>query len=426
MTSLETVKFVDLDKGVPTYFYRALLLAPRLRAIRVSDQSYWPRQGISLPDGTPTDIAQVQELVWTRNVWLSVERHDYLRDEMIFFLSFIPRLRPSLRVLHLPVESACYRELLSSPWPFLVELHITGQNTLTYLGIEIDFCALLRNIPTLHLFSFRVPQSTDSPRVTLFPSSSTPFPVLESLRSLTISYPSPDDNIFDCLPSSMRELRLTDWPPHYIKLDGGDGVDYHGWPSPILTSSEVLTIFRRLHCPDLESLEVVYEADERDENMLLHMVRAFPALKRIKLFRYQSSTGDPLLVNVIVSISCLLPNRRIHIHTLLTLLRNRLPSISHIYRIFANFSSTSTCLVLPFRSDGHLKRRRTFSSMLETPPAIVCGSSRRVSLQFASNGSTCSSAIVDIRQSGPRGMLSAMKMKAREKAKAMAMAWIGW
>lgn len=57
------MNFVDLERVAAPNFHWALLLAPELRAIRVSDQQYWLRQGISAHNDSPfdTEIAKVQE-----------------------------------------------------------------------------------------------------------------------------------------------------------------------------------------------------------------------------------------------------------------------------------------------------------------------------------------------------------------------------
>lgn len=301
LTSLEVVRFVEIDGGVPSYFFEAMILAPRLRAIHVENHTHWPicDRARSMCDGdfpedTPVVPLHMQEFTWTRHIWRDVDSY-YFPNEMVFFSLFIPRMRPTLRRLHLTAESFCHRELCSYPWPSLVELSITGQHPLQST-IGLDFSPLFNNIPSLQTFSLSTPQSAHSSRIFLLhPSNTSSHISLTSLQSVSISFPDPDDAIFGFLSRSLRHLSLTDWPRHYLRVDENDCVFRRGWTSPILTSRELLDIVRRCHLPELESLEVVYQADPNDTvDVLLHIAQAFSALRTVKLFRYRSSSSDPV------------------------------------------------------------------------------------------------------------------------------------
>lgn len=294
LSSLEVVSFVRLVEGFPSYFLEAMIRAPQLRTIHVENHHHWPMSVGDLPDDIPQFLPHMQTFIWTRFLWRAVNE-GYLYEESAFFLSFLPRMRPTLRILHLTAESLCYRELTSSPWPSLVELSITGQRPLVPINPGMDFSALLTNIPSLQSFSLLMPQSAETSRFCLLrPSNNGPLHVLDSLQSLSISFPSPEDAILDCLPQSMRHLSLTDWPRHYFRVDENPCVFRRGWTSPILTSAELLDIIRRCHLPGLESLEVVYEAESSDNDVLLDIALQFPALRTLKIFRYRASSSDPV------------------------------------------------------------------------------------------------------------------------------------
>lgn len=157
----------------------------------------------------------------------------------------------------------------------------------------MDFSSLLSNIPSLRVFRVHMPQSAESSRLCLLrPSTPGPCPALDSLQVLDIAFPSPEDAIFERLPRSLRQLSLTDWPRHYLRVDQNYRYMYQGWTSPVLTSPELLRILRRCHFPDLESLELVHEADSSGNDALLEMARVFPALRTLKIFRYRSSSSD--------------------------------------------------------------------------------------------------------------------------------------
>lgn len=291
LTALEEVRFVALDGGVPSYFFEAVILAPRLRVIHVEGHDHWPKTDGFLPGDHPVTPSYIQEFTWTRSIWQEVSDADF-RQEATVFLSIIPRIRSTLRVLHLPVESLCYHSLLSSPWPSLIEISITGQRPPASLAIDMDFTSLLSNIPSLRVFRVHMPQSADSSRICLLrPSTSGPCPALDSLQVLDIAFPSPEDAIFERLPRSLRQLSLTDWPRHYLRVDQNYSYMCQGWTSPVLTSPELLKILRRCHFPDLESLELVYEANSSGNDVLLQIARVFPALRTLKIFRYRSSSS---------------------------------------------------------------------------------------------------------------------------------------
>lgn len=158
LTALKVVRFDSLMTGVPSYFVEAMAIAPQLTAIHVLDHCYWPRTYGRLLKESPVIPCHMKEFTWVHDLWSNVD-DNYVRDERAFFLSFIPRMRPTLQMLKVPMESLCYQELLTSPWPHLFELSMIGQNPPAKLTANVDFSPLFFNIPSLRNFTILLPQS---------------------------------------------------------------------------------------------------------------------------------------------------------------------------------------------------------------------------------------------------------------------------
>ncbi|RPD76002.1 hypothetical protein L226DRAFT_394493 [Lentinus tigrinus ALCF2SS1-7] len=113
------------------------------------------------------------------------------------------------------------------------------------------------------------------------------------LRSLTIAYPDPDDDIFSVDATDLHQLSLRDWPRYYGNLTYVDR-QITGSPAPILTHAECLSILRRMNVPRLTSLELVYLVNPGvvDDELLSYISRAFPRLEHLQLHRYRADKEE--------------------------------------------------------------------------------------------------------------------------------------
>ncbi|KAI0632932.1 hypothetical protein C8Q77DRAFT_1158391 [Trametes polyzona] len=110
------------------------------------------------------------------------------------------------------------------------------------------------------------------------------------LRTLVLSYPDPEDAVFSIHMPQLLHLSLRDWPRHY---DFRVLPDYHmPYRSPLLSATQMLSILSRLHVPELRTLELVYRADETDDELLRHIVHAFPKLRHLEIHRYRQRRGS--------------------------------------------------------------------------------------------------------------------------------------
>ncbi|KAI0698951.1 hypothetical protein C8T65DRAFT_793856 [Cerioporus squamosus] len=63
-----------------------------------------------------------------------------------------------------------------------------------------------------------------------------------------------------------------------------------GLAMPILSSSECLRVLSRMSMPRLEHLELVYEADGLEEDLLVHVASMYPHLQSFELHQYRSAS----------------------------------------------------------------------------------------------------------------------------------------
>ncbi|KAI0372404.1 hypothetical protein BV20DRAFT_69502 [Pilatotrama ljubarskyi] len=185
--------------------------------------------------------------------------------------------------LALPTECAPLAAMSALSWQRLRHLFLHGrypigvrdENGLEPTSVLRD---LLRRTPGLRTLSIRNAQSLESFRAPILGPASVPPVHLAELRSLTVAYPDPEDSIFDINAPNLTYLSLRDEPRYYFTRRTHE---------PILRSSQCLRILRRMDSPLLESLEVVYEADGTDGDLLRHICTAYPRLARLELHRYR-------------------------------------------------------------------------------------------------------------------------------------------
>ncbi|EIW53494.1 uncharacterized protein TRAVEDRAFT_31620 [Trametes versicolor FP-101664 SS1] len=187
--------------------------------------------------------------------------------------------------LALPVETAPLLEMANKDWPRLHTLSLVGRYTQPDQSRVIPL--LLLRMPNLRSLSINVMQCKGMWRPPLLrglPDTS------YCLRSLTVSYPNPDDPIFSCVGDGLTSLSLRDSPRHYFRTR----YSYRALSAifPILSASECLAILKRISAPRLSILELVYQADSAEDELLHYLSHAFPLLEELELHRYKASPED--------------------------------------------------------------------------------------------------------------------------------------
>ncbi|KAI0750230.1 hypothetical protein C8Q80DRAFT_678538 [Daedaleopsis nitida] len=138
-------------------------------------------------------------------------------------------------------------------------------------------------------------------RQAIWSSSETRFP-WPHLATLSISYPHPENKIYGLLPSSLCHLALRCWPRHYIlTLEGNRALMKKlGWYSPVLTSSGMLHIIRRIRyspsASHISELDLEVQDDERCQKLYREIPLVFPNLTFLQIYRYRIAGLDELAI----------------------------------------------------------------------------------------------------------------------------------
>ena len=213
----------------------------------------------------------------------------YFPPELDALADVLGQLQDSLEILHLPSMSAPIQALSVGSWPRLRELVLQGQLP---EGLSSPFMTLLSNMPKLRVLClmFALPPGVD--RLPVWPRGvETPFPWPE-LEELVVSFPTPDDQIYDFLPQSLHRLSLRCCPHHCVR----EQVDSPVWHSPIISASEMLQVLSRSPLPHLDHLQLEYRADDADASLLRCLTAAFPGLLTLEVHRFRIEGVDDIPV----------------------------------------------------------------------------------------------------------------------------------
>ncbi|OJT07694.1 hypothetical protein TRAPUB_1435 [Trametes pubescens] len=280
--------------GVPWPTLIKILQFPSITSISIDAHSMW----MGVPPPPPSALlpahCRLAQFSYTPKRWRVVENNMVGNDlqvtyslESSFLLALVLNMPGTAESLSLPVETAPLLQMAAIEWPRLHTLSLTGQ----YMDPEQPrmLSLLLSRAPNLRTLSVRVAQRDGTSRPLLLKEP------LESgfrVRSLTVAYPNPADAIFASLTDELTSLSLRDSPRYYLH-------QRYGWrapltTAPLLSSSECLTILKRLSTPHLITLELVYRADEAEDELLRYLPHAFPLLSELELHRYRASDGDDI------------------------------------------------------------------------------------------------------------------------------------
>ena len=230
--------------------------------------------------------------------------------ELRFLSALIPLMNKTATSLTLPMESCPILQMAAVQWPQLKELILTGRFIVVAQPASLHL--LLRSMPALRVLSVQAARSRRIGRRPLFtpafnstsssngasrrvvPRGSSPAPLLPELRSLTIAFPDPQDDVFSIDARHLTHLSLRDFPRYYHYFAQQIRVVERDWVFPILSPAECLSILKRLVMPSLDSLELVYEAPEAgsDDELLTHVAEAYPRLSHLEIHRYRKDRAE--------------------------------------------------------------------------------------------------------------------------------------
>ncbi|KAI0632942.1 hypothetical protein C8Q77DRAFT_1120582 [Trametes polyzona] len=198
-------------------------------------------------------------------------------------------MHETARSLTLPLETAPISGMADVDWPCLQTLELGGSAPSDADQVIPAYLpSMLRRMRSLRHFALKaaLPRSTTH-RYWILGSQSSPDLELRDLRTLVLSHPEPDDSIFSMRMPNLVHLSLRDWPRHYDYV----ALSYYhvDHRSPLLSATEMLSILNRLHVPELRTFELVYHADEADDDLLRLVVEAFPKLRHLEIHRYRQT-----------------------------------------------------------------------------------------------------------------------------------------
>ncbi|KAI0649752.1 hypothetical protein C8Q79DRAFT_345308 [Trametes meyenii] len=226
----------------------------------------------------------------TRPEWL-IQKRTALERSCLF--SLIPGTDKTARKLQLPIGCAPLKQMAEKDWPSMRSLVLEGEFPRGDNPQQLctGLSKVLPRMPGLRSLVVRaaVPQRTCG-RISILGNLSPLLPSFSDLQSLSITYPDPHDAIFSLKAPRLVKLSIRDWPRHYElrRVQGYRRL----WRSPVLSASEMLSGLRRMSTPNLTSLELVYIADGADDELLRHIIGAFPCLKHLELHRYRRPEGE--------------------------------------------------------------------------------------------------------------------------------------
>ncbi|KAI0672391.1 hypothetical protein C8Q78DRAFT_1026744 [Trametes maxima] len=296
LPAVRSITFQCASGGVPWTAILKCLSYPRITSISFRGDSMWTC--VTPPTVSPKLLSVGSQLGLTRlhyvvNEWRDVESAMAERDiqaartlESSYLRSLVLRMSSTAESLTLPIDTAPLTEMSKMDWPRLTALSLTGQ--------WVDRAclqALLLCMPNLRNLSILASQRRGLPHPLILTK------VLKQrlhLHSLTIAYPNPEDEIFASIGEELTCLSLRDSPRYYLYPQCTEGWMLESMETPLLTSTDVLSIVKRIVAPRLWKLELVYKADEAEFELLHYLPLAFPLLQQIELHRYRASDDDSI------------------------------------------------------------------------------------------------------------------------------------
>ncbi|OSD07834.1 hypothetical protein PYCCODRAFT_1421719 [Trametes coccinea BRFM310] len=319
MSALHTIKIGHCsiqEQGMPWSTIQAILSTPQLQHLVL----YSYRLAPTLFPGEELRLnAPPARLVSFRYILSEAEstpllRSRYDKEEEALAL-ILETCHTTLEVIELPYEPAPLDKLCSLQWPRLRELGLRGGHLLEKPPLSL---ILSTHMPKLRVLDLKITYPDDHAPEPLFHLESLvtfPYPYLQHL---TLTFPCVEDELYRCLPPTLRTLSLVCYRHKslqttlYATYNAGD---FRG--TSWMSAGDVLRILQKCTLPHLEALEIEYCEDDQEFHLLHHTATAFTKLSTLKLLRYRRQGPEVMsasmeqLVQAIARISSL---RVVHLH----------------------------------------------------------------------------------------------------------------
>lgn len=284
---LRSLTMAKMDSGVhglPWTTLSAILSTPHLRELKVLTLHFCP----ILREGEQLNVDSLSPLTSFHYRFAYPAKSAAFPTVIASLSAVLGKLCGTLETLVLPTELVSVSSLSQLQWPRLRELTFIGRDAHPSSASPTMLCPVMPVLRRLTIFI-----SDDKPQ-TMCPSGGADSFLWSNLDQLKISSPDPQDGIYDHLPSTLRRLSLRYWP-HFCAQQSlyDDKLRYRSVSEPqydsILDSSAVLSILRRCDIPELDYLELEYQADDDDDALWQYITSAFPRLTRLTIHRLRSA-----------------------------------------------------------------------------------------------------------------------------------------
>ena len=273
------------DHGLSWEALNVFLSLPHLREFFLDTFTLCPRR-FSPPDNRTTPLAPLTSLKYLKDELRGPPRtYTSERDALTYVTKM---LCLSLKILELPVESAPLYALSLYLWPRLVELRLSGEYP---AGLSLPFISILSNMSNLHVLAlhFTVPFNTIKQPLWSSRHTTRTTCLWPELVDFSVSFPDPDDQIYNHLPDSIRRLSLRCCPHHCFHC--WQSYEPKRWSSPILSASELLHILQRCNTPLLDALRIDYVEEGTGPGVLQQLPALFPVLTTLEVNRFRERGG---------------------------------------------------------------------------------------------------------------------------------------
>ncbi|KAH9930634.1 uncharacterized protein B0H18DRAFT_905242 [Fomitopsis serialis] len=286
LRSLTIHKVNDSMHGLCWDTLSAVLSIPHLREFKVKNLYFCPilRAGEQLDIDIVAPITSFQFRMWHPREPFTFP------SETVVLSAILSKLCETLETLVLTSEPAPLSTLSQLRWPRLRRITFYGTPWTT---LPAPFVSHFSGMSGLRCISLKLnPPPHTVPQALWPPGYACSFPWPE-LERLVISYPDPQDGIYEHLPLSLRALSLRCWYHLYVQQQYSRfGASHPPTYDALLSSSAMLSILHQCNRLNLNHLEIEYRADNEDDALLQYVVATFPHLVSLKIHRYRSHTEE--------------------------------------------------------------------------------------------------------------------------------------
>lgn len=295
----------NLKLTSPQRFFEAVGSFPQLRCLEITSSL------VAANDVEESNFCYPCSTPLTKFLY----RPDMLRDVLIspvgaaLATTAIHTFHHTLQSLTLPTVHISAEDIARVEWPCLHELHIYG---LRWTITTTPLVKSLASMPHLRVLVLNLLEHDNEFVTPVWPrgvSGSFPWPELEELY---LSNSSPEDQVYEHLPPTLRVLSVRPFPHQCIGR----------WRTPSYQMVQdthmtaVLPSSSALHqivdaCPALRSLKelrIEYRAGDDEQALLARIVEQFPRLCTLEIHRFRDvlrHEGQPKVVSALVSLMSL-------------------------------------------------------------------------------------------------------------------------